>query len=74
MNGSWHIYRPGEPWQRPRRDMRIVVATADFDAVGFNIPVAEFVAQRDLARHDELRSSGRICCRTASTRPRRCGA
>jgi endonuclease-8 len=24
MNGSWHIYRPGEPWQRPRRDMRIV--------------------------------------------------
>ena len=23
MNGSWHIYRPGEKWQRPRRDMRI---------------------------------------------------
>src|SRR5688500_131792 len=26
MNGSWHIYRPGERWQRPRRDMRVVVA------------------------------------------------
>src|SRR5687768_14491881 len=28
MNGSWHIYRPGESWRRPRRDMRVVVATA----------------------------------------------
>ena len=58
MNGSWHIYRPGEPWQRPRRDMRIVVATADYVAVGFSIPVAEFVAATDLARHEELRRLG----------------
>ena len=58
MNGSWHIYRPGEPWQRPRRDMRIVVATADFVAVGFNIPVAEFIAASNLARHEELRRLG----------------
>lgn len=58
MNGSWHIYRPGERWQRPGRDMRIVVATPDFEAVGFNIPVAEFIRDRDLARHDELRRLG----------------
>jgi endonuclease-8 len=58
MNGSWHIYRPHEAWQRPRRDMRIVLATADFVAVGFNIPVAEFVAARDLGRHQELRRLG----------------
>jgi endonuclease VIII len=58
MNGSWHIYRPGEPWQRARRDMRIVVATADFVAVGFNIPVAEFIAARNLERHEELRRLG----------------
>src|SRR5580765_8492826 len=30
MNGSWHVYRPGERWQRPRRDMRIVLATDAF--------------------------------------------
>src|SRR4030095_13387438 len=36
MNGSWHIYRAGERWQRSRRDMRIVVATADFVALGFH--------------------------------------
>ena len=58
MNGSWHIYRPGERWQRPRGDMRIVVATSDFVAVGFNIPVAEWLAPRDMARHRELRRLG----------------
>ena len=58
MNGSWHIYRPDETWQRPRRDMRIVVATADFVAVGFNIQVAEFFPARDLGRHQELRQLG----------------
>jgi endonuclease-8 len=50
MNGSWHIYRRGEAWQRARRDMRIIVATADFEAVGFSIPVAEFMSERDVAK------------------------
>ena len=58
MNGSWHIYRPGEKWQRPRRAMRIVVGTADFEAVGFDIPVAEMIKAKDLRRHDELRKLG----------------
>ena len=26
MNGSWHVYPPGDPWQRPARDMRVLVA------------------------------------------------
>ena len=43
MNGSWHIYRPGERWQRPAAAMRIVVGTDAFVAVGFNVPDAEFV-------------------------------
>ena len=58
MNGSWHIYRTGERWQRARRDMRIIVITADFEAVGFNIPVAEFMSEAALARHPELRKLG----------------
>src|SRR5512135_2062260 len=28
MNGSWHLYRPGERWHRPHRDMRIVLETS----------------------------------------------
>ena len=58
MNGSWHIYRPGERWQRPARDMRVLVATTDFVAVGFRVPVAEFIAARQLRRHQPLTSLG----------------
>ena len=58
MNGSWHIYRPGEVWQRPRRSMRIIVGTEDFVAVGFDIPVAEMIKAKDVARHAELRKLG----------------
>ena len=58
MNGSWHIYRPGETWRKRRLDMRIVVATRDFEAVGFNIPIAEFIRGENLARHDSLRQLG----------------
>jgi endonuclease-8 len=50
MNGSWHIYRPGERWQRPRHDMRIVVATDAFEAVAFTVPVAEFGTSSEIER------------------------
>jgi endonuclease-8 len=42
MNGSWHIYRPGERWQVPARDMRVLVATDDFEAGCVPCAVAEF--------------------------------
>jgi len=58
MNGSWHIYRPGERWQRSARDMRVLVATDRFVAVGFNVPVVELLSDAELARHDELRELG----------------
>ena len=50
MNGSWHIYPAGARWRRPARDMRVLVCTADACAVGFNIPVAEFLSGRELER------------------------
>ena len=58
MNGSWHVYRPGERWRKPRRDMRIVVATADFEAVAFTVPVAEFLESAKEARQEDLRHMG----------------
>jgi len=58
MNGSWHIYRPGERWHRSRRDMRIVIGTDAFEAVGFNVPVAEFLQGRAIQRQDDLRLMG----------------
>lgn len=58
MNGSWHIYRPDERWQRPRRDMRIVISTEEYVAVAFTVPVAEFHTGRSLARDEDLRRMG----------------
>lgn len=58
MNGSWHIYRAGEKWLRPRRDMRIMFATEDFEAVGFNIPIAEFKSENAMVKSPALRQLG----------------
>jgi endonuclease-8 len=43
MTGSWHIYRPGEAWQKPERAARFVLETDDFVAVCFNAPVVDLV-------------------------------
>ncbi len=51
MSGSWHIYRPGEPWRVAARHMRIVLENADYQAVGFHVPVAQMHTAQSLA-HD----------------------
>jgi endonuclease-8 len=58
MSGSWHIYRPGERWQRPRSDMRIVIAISQFEAVAFKVPVAEFHTTASLARREGFNALG----------------
>ncbi len=58
MNGSWHLYRPGESWRRRRDEMRLVIATEEFIAVGFSIPVAEFLTRRQLSRQPDLQKIG----------------
>jgi len=58
MNGSWHIYRPGERWQVPARDMRVLVGTDDFEAVAFRVPIAEFRSASALKRDRAIESLG----------------
>jgi len=58
MHGSWHIYRPGERWQRPGHEMRIVIATAPYIAVAFAVPVAEFVEATTLEREGPVAELG----------------
>jgi endonuclease-8 len=58
MNGSWHIYRPGEPWRLPRSAMRLAIETASFVAVAFKVPVAEFLDDRAAARREDLAAMG----------------
>src|ERR1700751_2281171 len=58
MSGSWHVYRAGEGWRRPRREMRAVIATGEFEAVAFNVPVAKFYTARTLARNPTIPKLG----------------
>jgi endonuclease VIII len=50
MNGSWHIYRPGERWRQPAVNMRIVLETSDYHAVAFRVPLAQMHTAASLAR------------------------
>jgi endonuclease-8 len=58
MHGSWHIYRPGERWQRPHADMRIVIGTNGYEAVAFSVPVAELTSAHGLERAAPVRDLG----------------
>jgi endonuclease-8 len=58
MNGSLHIYRPGEKWKRPSSSARIVVETEDFVAVAFDIQEAELLSERQVERHEDLSKLG----------------
>jgi endonuclease-8 len=45
MDGSWHLYRPGERWRGgPDHEIRAVLETAPWTAVGYRLPVLDLVA------------------------------
>jgi endonuclease-8 len=54
MSGSWHLYRTGEHWQMPRSRMRIVLTTSEWQAVAFNVPIAEFYTEHSLERSSQI--------------------
>ena len=60
--GGWHLYRVGERWQMGRSNMRVVIRVEGWEAVAFNVQVAEFPLRlgrwRDRAK---CRSWGRMC-------------
>jgi endonuclease VIII len=51
MTGSWHIYRPSEPWRKPAWMAKAVLGNEDAVAVLFNAPVVELRRAREL-NHD----------------------
>jgi endonuclease-8 len=58
MSGSWHIYRTGERWKRGRSHMRLVIRTANFEAVAFDVQVARFHSASSLERHSAIPKLG----------------
>jgi endonuclease-8 len=47
MEGSWHLYRPGSPWRRPAHTARVVLETAEWVAVGFDLGTVDVVRRDD---------------------------
>jgi endonuclease-8 len=58
MSGSWHIYRRDERWRRARSHMRVVIETEHWQAVAFDVPLAQFHTTRSLARHTTIPALG----------------
>jgi endonuclease VIII len=58
MSGSWHLYRIGDRWQKPARDMRIVIENRDYQAVAFAVPVARIYTPQALAREKRIPPPG----------------
>ncbi|MBQ1445087.1 MAG: Fpg/Nei family DNA glycosylase [Renibacterium sp.] len=48
MEGSWQLYRPGEPWRRPAHTARAVLEVADAVAVGFSLGLLEVLPAAEL--------------------------
>lgn len=48
MYGTWHVYRPGEPWRRPAREARLVLEVDGAVVVNFSAPVVELLEARAL--------------------------
>ena len=58
MNGAWHLYRHGERWRVPGHAVRLVIETVEWVAIAVNVPVAEWVRERDLVHHAPVANLG----------------
>ena len=58
MRGSWHVYRPGERFQRPEHEARVVLEVSDALAVCFAAPTVRLLAPRAAATDPYLKGLG----------------
>jgi endonuclease VIII len=58
LNGTWHRYRAGDPWQRDRELAAVRIATPEWEHVCFSAKVAEVVPRAELRRHPVLSRLG----------------
>lgn len=58
MYGTWHVYRPGEPWTKPEREARLVLEVDGAVVVNFSAPVIELVEERSLGYHAPVANLG----------------
>jgi endonuclease-8 len=49
MEGAWHLYRPGSRWRRPAHEVRAVLRSEEWMAVGFALGVLELLPRDEEA-------------------------
>ena len=54
MTGSWHIYRPGEPWRKPTHYAALELELAELVAICFSPRLLELLTADQLRRHPHL--------------------
>ena len=63
MTGSWHLYRTGDQWRKPYRQMRAAIEVAEWVAVCFNAPTVETYLAPDRRRHPGMGRLGPDLCK-----------
>ncbi|HNM98319.1 MAG TPA: DNA-formamidopyrimidine glycosylase family protein [Marmoricola sp.] len=54
MEGSWHLYKPGQRWRRPTHEARVVLRGTQWHAVGFALGIVDLIrtsAESDAVGH-----------------------
>jgi endonuclease-8 len=54
MTGSWHLYGPDQPWQKPRRLAALTIRVDICDCVCFTPSTLELLSETGLRRHPYL--------------------
>lgn len=58
MYGSWQVGEPGMKLNKPQKQVRLRLATAEHEAVFFNGPVVDIMSDEELAEYEPVASLG----------------
>jgi endonuclease VIII len=58
MTGSWHVYRPGDAWQKPTHYAALQLAINSFEVICFSPRLLELLTADQLRRHPHLTRLG----------------
>lgn len=58
MTGSWHLYRRGATWRKPRNYASLAMEVAAWEVVCFTPPTLELLTADQLRRHEHLNRLG----------------
>lgn len=58
MHGSWHIYRPGQPWQKPEKWAALAIEVPETVCVCFSPKTLELLSETQLRRHPHISRLG----------------